>query len=308
MHNSTTTPTDDSAVICDEGGWEINTEPAARIPTITTPKAALPGAVIKWHGGKSYLAKRIVALMPRCLHYVEPYAGGLAVLLARNPEGVSEVVNDMNRNLMNFWKVLQDPETFEQFRRRIEAVPFAEAEWKEASESLQRETDASAVERAVWFFVACRQSLAGRMDSFAPLSRRRIRRGMNEQASAWLTSIEGLPAVHERLRRVVILNKPALEVMRQQDGPDTLFYCDPPYLPETRTAPDIYEFEMTVDDHRELLATLRSLKGKVMLSGYPSPLYEQELMGWTKHVFDLPNHAAGGATKTRETECLWCNF
>jgi DNA adenine methylase len=80
---------------------------------------------LKWHGGKHYLAKRIVAMMPPHLHYVEPYAGGLSVLLAKDPEGVSEVINDLNRCLINFWVVLRDENLFGRFRRFIEAMPFS---------------------------------------------------------------------------------------------------------------------------------------------------------------------------------------
>src|SRR3989440_11889113 len=94
--------------------------------------ASVSGLVppLKWHGGKHYLAGRIVALMPPHTHYVEPFAGGLAVLLAKDPDGVSEVVNDIDAGLTNFWRVLQDEETFTAFRRRLEAVPFSEAEWR----------------------------------------------------------------------------------------------------------------------------------------------------------------------------------
>jgi DNA adenine methylase len=89
----------------------------------------------------------------------------------------------------------------------------------------------------------------------------------------------------------------------------TLFYLDPPYPHETRTAKSAYgRFEMSEADHRELLRVLLGVKGKVMLSGYPSPLYDTALAGWTRHTFDMPNHAAGGETKGRETEVLWCNF
>src|SRR5262249_26129641 len=108
--------------------------------------------------------------------------------------------------------------------------------------------------------------------------------------------------------RVVILNRPATEVIRGQDGPDTLFYLDPPYLPGTRAAQDVYTCEMTEKDHRELLEQLRAVKGKVMLSGYPSRPYESHLETWNRHTFDLPNHASGARTKKRETEVVWCNF
>src|SRR5215469_14750917 len=97
---------------------------------------------LKWHGGKHYLARRIVALMPPHLHYVEPYFGGGSVLLARQPqepslwmgehEGVSEVVNDLNGRLVNFWRVLQDEEKFTRFRRIVEATALARPEWEAA--------------------------------------------------------------------------------------------------------------------------------------------------------------------------------
>ncbi len=131
---------------------------------------------------------------------------------------------------------------------------------------------------------------------------------MNEQASAWLSSVEGLPAVHGRLKRIAIRNMPALDSIRAEDGPATLFYCDPPYLHTTRKAPDVYDLEMTAADHRELLDTLKGCKGKVMLSGYPSAFYDDALAGWSRHSFDLPNNAAGGSIKGRQSEVLWCNF
>jgi DNA adenine methylase len=84
------------------------------------------------------------------------------------------------------------------------------------------------VEAAVAFFVRCRQSRAGEFKRFATLSRNRTRRTQNEQASAWWNGVEGLPAVHARLKRVVILNEDALKVIKAQDGERTFFYLDPP--------------------------------------------------------------------------------
>src|SRR5262249_36809918 len=158
------------------------------------------------------------------------------------------------------------------------------------------------------FFIRCRQSLAGRMGCFAPLSRTRTRRRMNEQASAWLNAVDGLPAVHARLRRVAILNHDALDVIRQQDGPATLVYLDPPYLGETRTSDNVYDREMTEDQHVELLDTVRECRGRVLLSGYPSGLYNRRLADWERHEFTLPNQAAGGKRKRQMTEVVWYNF
>lgn len=260
---------------------------------------------LKWHGGKHYMAKDIVAMMPPHVHYVEPYFGGGAVMLAKNPEGVSEVANDIHGELMNFWRVLKNPAAFAEFQRTIEATPFSETEFNTAPSGQD-----GRVGHAVKFFVRCRQSMAGRMTDFAPLSRTRTRRGMNEQASAWITSVDGLYAVHARLRRVAILNRPALACIETQDGDETLFYCDPPYLKETRTAPDVYAHEMTRADHAELLRALSGIAGAFLLSGYRSDLYDTaaRIHGWNRRDFDLPNNAAGGGSKRRMVECIWSNF
>ena len=279
--------------------------------------------LLKWHGGKYYLAPKFVALMPPHLHYVEPYFGGGAVLFAHDPErdwllwdseklpshrrGVSEAANDINGELMSFWKVLRDESLFERFKRAVEASPFSEAAFHEAC----RPYDPSRpLESAVDFFVRNRQSLAGRMRGFAVITKTRTRRGMNNDVSAWLTSIDGLPEVHHRLQRVVLLQRDAIKVIRNHDKPKTLFYCDPPYLHETRATTGEYAFEMSEDDHAELLETLSKIQGKFMLSGYPSRTYDdaQRRFGWKRLEFDLPNNASQAKVKGRETECLWMNF
>lgn len=191
----------------------------------------------------------------------------------------------------------------DRFRRRLEATPFSETEWQMSADRMD---DPDPVGRAI--VIRCRQSLAGRMDAFAAITKRRTRRGMNEQASAWLSVIDRLPAVHARLARVVILNRPALDVIRQQDGEQTLFYLDPPYLHKTRVGKDVYACEMCEQEHCELLDLIVAVKGKAMLSGYRSSLYNQRLADWVRHEFRMPNHAAGGARKRRMVECVWCNF
>lgn len=256
-----------------------------------------------------YLAKRICALMPPHLHFVEPYAGGLAVLLAKRFEGVSEVVNDVDSDLTNFWNVLKRPADFYAFQRVIEATPFGEHEWEDAGEDLKRE-GLNPVERAVAFFVRCRMSLAGRMDSFTGVTRTRTRRGMNNEVSAWLSCVEGLPTVHERLKRVLVLNRHALDVIAGQDGEGTLFYVDAPYVKDTRTAPDVYAHEMTDQQHEDLIGLLLKCKGKVMVSMYHHPIYDalHQQHGWRLVEFDISNHASGSKSKRRMTECLWLSW
>lgn len=276
---------------------------------------------LKYHGGKSYLASRIVSLMPRHLHYVEPFAGGLAVLLERDPNdkrlwlsetsgesGVSEVVNDIDGELVNFWRVLRDRDAFPEFLRRCQTTPLARAEFEDAAHDYPFLEDV--VKRAWAFFVRCRQSRAGTFKGFTSLTRSRTRRGINGNASEWLGCIDGLPEVHARLQPVVIENMDAIDLIEREDAPNTLFYVDPPYLHETRATTDSYAHEMTAEQHHALLEVLKRCKGKVMLSGYPSDLYQSQLEfdGWTRVDFDMPNHAAGGDQKRRMTESLWLNY
>lgn len=274
---------------------------------------------IKWHGGKYYIATKIVRLMPPHTHYVEPFFGSGAVLFAKDFEGVSEAVNDLDCILMNFWGCLANPEYFDALARTLEAAPFAQPLWEASMavlETAQRMGQAGAsslspaasVQLAVAFFVACRQSLAGRMKSFAPFSKTRTRRGMNEQCSAWWSAIEGLSGVHARLQRVGLLCDAYGKVLASEDDEQTLFYLDPPYLPEERVAKKVFQYEMAREEHKELLERILSLRGKVMLSGYRSELYDHRLASWARHEFTLPNNAAGGETKRRMTECVWCNF
>jgi DNA adenine methylase len=280
---------------------------------------------LKFHGGKRYLAKRILELMPKHLHYVEPYFGGGRVLFARDPQdpryfwdgltsdkrradGVSEVASDLNGDLMNFYRVLKSPELRGRLFELLDLTLHSQHEW-EAARGLLASAGGDAVERAAALFTCVRQSREGGMTCYAPSVRTRLRGGRNDNVNGWLNAVAGLEAVHRRLQQVQLFNLPALKVIRQEDTLATLFYLDPPYVPETRAAPKAYgNFEMTEADHRELLDVLRQAKGKVMLSGYPSALYDEMLAGWKQHTFDLPNNAAGGKVKDRETEVVWCNF
>jgi DNA adenine methylase len=262
---------------------------------------------IKFFGGKSYISNKIRATFPPHLNYVEPYAGGLSVLLSGDGEGVSEVANDINPQLQNFWAVMSDQEQFALFRRFAEATPFSEVCWQSANK-WKDATVLQPYQKAWTFFVRSRMSMAGRMKNFAPTSKARTRRNMNEQVSAWISAVDGLPEVYHRLRRVLILNREALDVIEEYDLVNTLIYIDCPYLPETRTSPDVYDFEMTVEQHEDLLRRIVKCNAMVAISGYPSVLYNEALKDWHRIEFDVANHSSGKSTKRRMTEVLWTNY
>lgn len=236
--------------------------------------------------------------------YREPYFGGGSVLLRMDGEGVSEAVNDQYGALVDFWAVLA--ETPDRMLRELWGTPFSQEAWEQAIHDLCAD---DRVRRATAFFVRARQSRQGLMKDFATPTAR-VRRGMNENVSAWLSAVEGLSDVHRRLKRVEIRCMDAIDFIKKYDHPQALFYCDPPYLHETRQAKDAYEYEMSVEDHRCLLESLAGIQGKFLLSGYHSELYGSyyDAYGWSCDERIIDNKASGAETKPKKTECLWMNF
>jgi DNA adenine methylase len=264
---------------------------------------------LKTHGGKGAhngkLAKWIISLMPAHQVYCEPFAGGLAVLLHKDPNGVSEVVNDLNGGLTNCVRVLQADAAG---LLRLLPRNIVEADWRDA---LARLNHPDPVVRAAAYLIRNRLSMSGRGDCFTPLTKTRIRGGMNAEVSAWQSFIDAVPAIQKRLERVVIVGPmDGLEFIRRYDSPDTWFMNDPPYLPETRTCPHVYPCEMSVEQHNALLICLSSIQGKFLLCGYRSELYDTfaQTHGWQRHDFDTALHAAKAKKKRRTTESIWINF
>ena len=263
---------------------------------------------LKWHGGKSYLAKWILSNFPprdSYTHYLEPYAGGLSVLFAHDPEGKSEAVNDLNRGLSDFWYVLAN--TPDRMLRMLWGTPLAQHVWEDACAQVTADSDR--VRRATAFFIKYRQSRQGLGKDFVTPTRR-VRRGMNENVSAYWSAIEGLPEAHERLKRVEIRSMPALKFINMHDHENAFFYLDTPYLHETRATESDYEHEMSVDDHCELLEKLLNLKGKFLLSGYWSTLYGKYARAgdWCGTWIDIDNKASPKKSKDKKTEYLFSNY
>lgn len=235
--------------------------------------------------------------------YLEAFSGGLSVLFAKDGQGVAEFANDLHGELTNFWIVLRDH--FKEFARIVECTPLSENEFEAAN----AKTD-DPIGRAVNYFIRARQSRQGlRRDYCTPT--KRLRREMNENVSAWLSACDGLEQVHARLRRVEVWNRPAVQAIEKLDRPDFLVYADPPYVHATRSSVGEYgDFEMTLEQHSELLECLAKLQGSFLLSGYRCTLYDDFAAkhGWHCTEFDLPNNASGASTKERKIECVWSNY
>jgi DNA adenine methylase len=255
---------------------------------------------LKWHGGKSYLARLIVGLFPEHRTYVEPFLGGGSILLNK-PRSEREFVGDLNAGLIEFWTLLRSSRLL---ATRIEATPYDEAFFAKAKEHGRAPCE---VVRAWCFLVRNRFSRGGLGKDFAWSDR--LRGGQPGDVNAWETIKAELPAIAERIKGVRFYHTSAIDMILDRDAPDTLHYCDPPYLHETRTAKKAYAFEMDRDDHAYLLNILLGIKGTFVLSGYPSDLYDAtaRVGGWHRIEIDIANHSGQGKAKQRRTECLWSN-
>jgi len=258
---------------------------------------------VKWHGGKYYLAKRIISLFPPHRIYLEAFGGAASVLLNKQPVEV-EAYNDLDLKITRLFRILQ--KEGRQFVERIQFVPYSEYEFESAE---NYPAGASDLDKAVCDFIRWRQSFGGRGSTWS-YTTTRARGGMAGDVNAWWTAIEQLPEIIERLKHVQILSQSAMEAIRRFDHPEALIYCDPPYVHETRAANsrDVYGVEMTEKEHYELGELLNACVSKVIISGYPSTLYEDIFSTWRRIEFDIANHAAGGRKKSRKRETLWMNW
>jgi DNA adenine methylase len=250
--------------------------------------------VVRWHGGKWRLAPWIIAHLPPHRIYVEPYGGGASVLL-RKPRAYAEVYNDLDGAIVNLFRVLRDEEKSARLVRALELTPFAREEFVASHEH-----DGDDVERARRLLVVCFQGFGSNAHGRATGFRGNSKRSATTPAGDWRNFPAALPAIIERLRGVVIENRPALDVIAQHDSPETLHYLDPPYLPETRDPGADYEHEMTRDEHEQLLAAARDLRGMVAISGYRSALYDEALADWAR--VERETYADGARPRV---ECLW---
>lgn len=260
--------------------------------------------VFGWYGGKFSHLGWLLPLLPQCHHYCEPFAGSAAVLLNRAPSPV-ETYNDIDGDVVNFFRVLRDRS--EELIRACALTPFSREEYYHAIHDSQ--VGISDVERARRFFIRARQTRTG-LAQTASLGRwanckETSRSGMSGVVSRWLGGVEGLDEVAERIMRVQIENRPALDVIKLYDSPTTLFYCDPPYVHATRGDTKAYGFEMDDGQHRLLAETLNKIQGKAAVSGYRCDLMDELFRDW--HRFDAPAKKVH-STKDERQESLWTNY
>lgn len=266
----------------------------------------LSGPAVRYHGGKYRLAPWVISNFPEHRFYTEAFGGAAGVLLQK-PRSYAEVYNDLDGDMTNFFRVLRDSASRQALIEQCVLTPYSRAEFEQAWEP---STDP--VERARRLCVRAQMGFGSagatkgttgfRIDCF---------REYGTAQHLWVRFPENLRAVGERLTGVLIENRPAIEVLRAHDAPETLHYIDPPYLLETRVlqggmktgGAGYYRHEMTDAQHLELLEEVLQLRGMVVISGYPNEMYDQALDGWLR-VSTGARISAGRGSAIR-TEVLW---
>ena len=275
--------------------------------------------LLGWYGGKARLARTIARLIPPHKIYLEPFSGMFRVYLAKAATASRiEILNDLDEGLVNLLRVVRNPAQAQQLKRLLELTPYARQEFQDCAHHWREQTDP--VEKARMFYVAIAQSFSSHSNGHPSWSfggQKYGRDGYNV-ARTYYKGIERIEAVGRRLRTTQLECQPALNVMRRWDSPETVIYCDPPYLPLTRGRVGQYAHEMSYEDHEELLAwcVRPQTQSMVLLSGYQSDLYrqvlEEEGAGWQRQDFD--HYAAsttingrGRGQKGRRIESVWLN-
>lgn len=259
--------------------------------------------LVRYHGGKWRLAPWIIKYFPPHRTYSECFGGGGSILL-RKIRSYAEVYNDLDGEMVNLFKIVRNHP--KELSKLVLATPFARDEYREAFEITDNPIE-----------IARRTLIRSHMGFGSAAinkgNKSGFRANCNSSRTTPATDWMGLPrvimTVAERFRAVVLENRNALEIMEQQDNPETLHYLDPPYVHSTRMkkgqVPHAYAHEMTDEQHRELATLSKEMKGMVVISGYPSLLYDDLYADW--HRIECETMADGKTGSEPRTEVLWLN-
>lgn len=248
---------------------------------------------LRYYGGKWKLAPWIISHFPAHECYVEPFGGAASVLLRKPPAAV-EVWNDLDGEVVNFFEVLRGHT--DAFMHLVDLTPYSRAEYEQSFDEVD-----DPVERARRFYVRSWQGFGAHTGWRGSWRVVRDNKRGRSPVDDW-NNVEHLWTVARRLKSVFIEQADAFEIIHRYDAPATLFYVDPPYLPETRSKKHRYPFELDEAQHAQLAAALHEAAGMVVLSGYPSASYGELYAGWECITKDAVTNGNVG-----RTEAVWLN-
>ena len=252
-------------------------------------------------GGKSRIAGWIVRHLPKGYadkHYIEPFFGGGAVFFKKTPSKI-ETVNDIDSSLMNFWKVMSDPELYKELKEKVDKYLHFQEHWKECKRYLKDNDPTNKVQHAYCYWVFTQASFSYSTTSYGYTI------GVNSAPKPGLmqSKISFFDNVFKRFKKTQIFSENALNLIKRLDNVESIFYLDPPY-PETRQ--DAYRKNtFGKEQFMELLQILRCIKGKFMLSCYQKEW--MKLKGWNVYKKKTLSTVAESNNLPRE-ETLITNF
>ena len=256
--------------------------------------------ILRYHGGKFKLASWVISHFPPHKLYTEAFGGAASVLL-RKSRVSTEVYNDLDGQVVNVFR--QAREAGPQLKAMLQLTPYAREEydlsWEPTEDKLEQAR--RTILRSFAGFSSASATLQA--ENKGKTGFRAYRAGNASVSQDWGNYINQFEAFTKRLQGVVIENCDAFDILSRYDAPEALHYIDPPYLPETRDAGLDYAHEMTESCHKKLLEFVSNLKGKVIVSGYPSQSYDDALKGWVRIEMPTKNQS-----KRDRTEVLWMNY
>lgn len=253
--------------------------------------------VLKYPGAKWRLSDWIIDMIPPHISYVEPYFGSGAIFFNK-PKSQIETINDIDGEIVNFFRVCRDHP--DELSRLINLTPWSRQELQNCNLQID-----NPIERARRTAVSCYMVFGSRRVSktFRYTSGCAKNPGP-DNTKLWGCLPETITEVAQRLKCAQIENRPALEIIQRFNGPEALLYLDPPYVKNTRTLHgDQYTHEMNDKDHVELLEAILRHRGKIIISGYDNPLYNDALTGWEKHSINARIERGRSRMET-----VWLNF
>lgn len=261
---------------------------------------------ITYFGGKGNgLAMRLINYFPDNhseMNYLEPFGGSAAVLFKKDISPI-EIYNDIEKNVYSLFKTLIDKSLFNEFKNMCDLTPYSKELMDEYIISLRG--DLSLLDRAYRFFITNRIAYNGIGGFSTSLN---IRRNMSKSVSDYLSSIDRLEEVHQRLSKVIVHNTDALKLIEKYDTEDWFMYLDPPYHQSTRTSAR-YSEDMDNMKHEEFLDKVISCKNaKILISGYDCEEYNRlEENGWNKISFEVKTQNSNKKGKIK-VETIWFNY
>lgn len=256
--------------------------------------------VLKYPGSKWNIASQLATLIPEHHSYLEPFFGSGALLFTKLHSDI-ETVNDMDSDITNLFKCIQ--KDAERLAKIVATTPFSREVYDVQFEILNNYVCTDPYERAAGFLIKCWQGHGFRTNGYKVGWKNDVQ-GRESMYALW--NWYRLPVwimeIAERLRKVQVENKPAMEVIERFNYENVFMYLDPPYILGTRSGKQ-YKYEMTDSEHEDMLKLVLKSKAKIMISGYESDMYNNYLSGWHKEYFQSCAEHHG----TRR-EVVWMNY